>query len=267
MVWVCPSLSRPERLARLALSWERCQPRTPLHIRLWKNDPRKVEYYQRRWPKSWHFYESMHKALSPSMTEFALEYRPEQEAYGFIADDIVLRTPGGLELLHALAEPCYVAYPNDTIQRHKLATHFCVGGELVRKIGWFGWPGVAHSVDVPMTTIGRMTGLLRYAPFVIFDHQHFLKDPKLYDATYREMYREGSNQPDTEVYDADMVAIRDALKPDGELVVTAIGVMRWIHTLAESESDEWAAQDRADAVRLGLPLNSEAESPESRSIH
>jgi hypothetical protein len=233
---------------------------------LWKDDPKKKEYYAYRWPKSWHFYESHIKLLAPSMNEFVQEHRPDAESYGFIADDVVLRTPGGLELLNALADPCYIAYPNDTIQRHVMATHFCVGGELVRLLGWWAHPEVSHSVDVPLTVLGRLTGLLRYAPFVIFDHQHFVTGKAPQDATYGATYEQGANQPGTQMYKGDIAALDAYMAIGGQMHADARKIIAWTVFHSESESEEWAAQDRVDALKLGLPPDSASESPGSKGV-
>jgi len=249
MVWLCPAYSRPKRLAVLAKSWEKCQPRTPLHVRLWSGDPFKEEYKKRRWPKTWSFYESSHQRVGPTLNEFAFEYRPGCETYGFIAEDVVLRTPGGLEHLAALAEPCYISYPNDMIQRWRLATHPCVGGELIRELGWWAHPDVEHGFDVPLMTVGLLCRLTRYTPFVVFDHQHFLRNPELFDEVYGELYTNGSKQPNSLMHMKDLEAIRRYQK-EGEADKDAAKVIGWLHSLAE-DPDEWAAEDRA--AKLILP--------------
>jgi hypothetical protein len=201
-------------------------------VRVWDGDPFREEYAKRRWPKTWNFYHSSHKRVVPTLNEFAFDYRPGQETYGFIADDVVLRTPGGLDLLQALAEPCYISYPNDLLQRWRLATHPCVGGELIRELGWWGHPSVQHGFDMPLMWIGAYCGLLRYAPFVIFDHQHFLKNPSLYDAGYGELYTPGSDEPNTPMHLEDIEALR-VYKENGELENDRLRVLTWIHALAE----------------------------------
>lgn len=256
MPWFCPTLFRPHRLAALAKTWERCQPRTPLHVRVWKDDPYKVQYFAYKWPKTWRLYESPALYVREAMNEFVFEKCPGGDTYGFIADDILLRTPGGLEHLDALAEPCYHAYPNDCMQRAKLATHFSTGGELVRELGWWGYPGVKHSIDIPLMSIAKSLGLLRYAPFVIFQHMHHLMYPELKDKAYEMLYADGAKQPNTDLYKEDELALAEYNKTQYPEDVKRI--FRWLFTLSE-DHEEWEAQDRADALTLPIPPDSGPE--------
>ena len=247
-MWVCPTLGRPERLAELARSWERCQPSTKLAVRLWEGDPRLDEYREMKWPKSWHFYRSEKKYLGPALNEFFAAY-PDEETYGFIADDIVLRSPGGLELLESLAQPFFVVYPNDCLQRHKLCTHFCLGGDLVRELGWLALPMVRHSVDLPWYNIARNTGLLRYEPRVIFQHKHFLVGSAEKDSTYGILYKGNVLAPNSELYEEDMNQLRRWLnaKEGQGLAQSVLKALRLV-TVRSEDWEEWAEQDRADAI-------------------
>lgn len=203
-MWICPTFSRPKRLKELARSWERCQPQSRLFVRLWREDPAYLEYKTMNWPKLWKFYDSDAKGCGEALNEF-YQLHPEEAFYGFIADDIVLRTKGGLEHLQALASPFFIAYPNDTIQRHRLCTHFCIGGDLVREMGWFAYPAFHHGqIDMVWHHLGLLTGLLRYAPQVIFQHKHMLTRLVDYDETYAASYgSRGSTSPDTVLAMAD----------------------------------------------------------------
>lgn len=247
-MWVCPTLGRPERLSELARSWERCQPHTKLAVKLWVGDPRLEDYAKHKWPKGWHFYRSEVKYLGPSLNEFFKTY-PEEKSYGFIADDIVLRTKGGLELLESLAEPFFVVYPNDCLQRNRLCTHFCIGGDLVRELGWFTLPQMMHSVDMPWWNLGRNTGLLRYEPRVVFQHKHFLTGQAERDSTYEVTYKKDRNQPSTELHAQDHAKLEAWCngKHAPCLAKDVLHVMRLV-TVGCEDWDEWDAQDRADSI-------------------
>jgi len=149
------------------------------------------------WPNLWKFYDSDAKTCVEALNEF-FQLVPEEPFYGFIADDIVLRTKGGLDHLQALATPFFVAYPNDTIQRERLCTHFCIGGDLVRLMGWLAYPKLEHGhLDVVWHALAGNSGLLRYAPQVIFQHKHYLTGLAPHDETYAASYSPGARQPDT----------------------------------------------------------------------
>lgn len=198
MPWLCPTLKRPERLAELAVSWVRHSPETELLVRVWKDDPKKDEYFSIEWPETWQLFESDKLGAGETLQEMWL-MRPDAPFYGFIGDDIVLRTPAGLERLEAMAGDWFIAYPNDTLQRHRLCTHFCVGGRLTNVLGWLVPGGIQHGyMDVPLMNIGLNTGLLRYCPDVIFQHKHFLVEYSKFDEVYAEMYDEGGQLRESE---------------------------------------------------------------------
>lgn len=187
-MWFCPTYKRPEGLLELADTWEKYQPGKKLIVRVWEDDPRGPDYAKTEWPESWEFYTSGAENFSPALNEFFQKY-PDEPNYGFIADDIRLTTEGGLEYLESLAEPFFIAYPNDTIQRSRLATHWCIGGDLVRMMGWFSPPFLTHGyTDQVWQLLGQGAGLLRYAPHVVFYHKHFLADRAKYDEGYAKIY-------------------------------------------------------------------------------
>lgn len=243
-MWICPTLGRPERLQELAKSWNRMQPDTKLIVRLWDGDVRLEAYSKLKWPATWHFYTSSKKYLGPTLNEFFEAYK-EEETYGFIADDVVLRTPSGLEHLEAMAAPFYIAYPNDCLQRYRLCTHFCIGGELVRELGWFALPDMLHMVDMPWYNIGRNTGLIRYCAQVIFQHKHFLTGTVEKDDTYSVTYRGNVNRPNSQLYLQDHGNLKKWLEKG--LALDAIKALR-VATVMSEDWDEWEAQDKVDAL-------------------
>lgn len=189
MPWICPTFQRPHRLAELAASWERHEKGKPLWVRVWEKDPFKQEYFNTSWPEGWTLYESSTEWCGEALQEF-WRMMPNEPFYGFIGDDCLLRTPRGLEILEQEAGDWFVAWPNDTIQRWRLSTHFCVGGKLTNTLGWWVPPQFRHHfLDMPIYHLAINTGLGRYCPQVIFEHRHFLtRRPELKDDTYRKVY-------------------------------------------------------------------------------
>lgn len=245
-MWICPTFGRPQRLKELARSWERCQPATRLHVRLWRGDPCYLEYKTLKWPHTWRFYDSDMKGCGEALEEF-FELHPEEPFYGFVADDIVLRTKGGMEHLQALAIPFFIAYPNDTIQRQHHCTHFCIGGDLVREVGFFAHTGFGHGfIDTVWMSVGLSTGLLRYAPHVIFQHKHFFTDPALHDETYRASYADASSkEPDTVMHLADYERYQKYLRDEHEAIVQRI--QRELFVQCE-DWDEWLSPEEKSRI-------------------
>ncbi len=187
MTWFCPTFQRPERLRNLADSWEKCEPTTPLYVRVWENDPRKEDYFSQEWPETWHLYEGKAEWCGEAMNEF-LERYPDETRYGFIGDDIVLRTEGGLGILDKFAGNMGVAFPNDGLQRHELCTHFSCGGRFIRALGFWAHPNFPHHyLDGVIYALADGIKMLRYCPDVRFEHQHpLVQEGVEMDATYEK---------------------------------------------------------------------------------
>lgn len=242
-MWFCPTYKRPERLLELADSWEKYQPGKKLVVRVWEDDPRGPDYAKQPWPESWEFYTSPAENFTPALNEFFKKY-PDEPHYGFIADDVQLTTEGALDYLEALADPFFIAYPNDTIQRDRLPTHYCIGGDLVRMMGWFSPPFLQHGyTDQVWKLLGASSGLLRYAPQVVFYHKHFLVDRAEYDEGYAKIYDKNKLMTsdmvtkDAETFQkyvasaagTDIKMIRGALEKLEDLIMTEAGYEPKLH--------------------------------------
>jgi len=248
MSWVCPTFGRPDRLEELARSWVKCQRQTRLYVRLWTGDPMYLEYKKRKWPKQLVFYDSDAKGCGEALNDF-FQRHPDEPWYGWVADDIVLRTPGGCELLQGLAEPFFIAYPNDCVQRHRIPTHYCIGGDLVREVGWLALPGLEHGfIDNVWGTLGRSSGLLRYEPRVIFQHKHFLTGQADYDEVYAASYAPGAQTPGTEMHERDLARYRDWVD-SGEATSLLKQVLGEVFVACE-DWEAWEQEDKANGPVL-----------------
>jgi hypothetical protein len=211
-MWFCPTFQRPARLRALAESWEVCEPGKGLLVRVWSHDPFKDEYFAMRWPKTWVLYESEEETCVDAVNEFFHSHQGQQN-FGFIGDDVVLRTYRGLEKLEEAAGSKYIAYPNDLIQRNRLCTHFCMGGDIARTLEHIFPPRFKHGYcDVALFNLGINTGILRYQSNVIFDHQHPVVKKAEWDETYElgESYLQAGER-DWKEYSADQLG-KDVIK-------------------------------------------------------
>ena len=185
-MWICPTFQRPDRLKKLAKSWEKHEPGKRLYVRIWDEDPEFDKYLSIKWPRGWRLYVSNAKGAGEALNDFYKRH-PYFPYYGFIGDDIVLKTTKGLLALEKASSHWFVSYPNDTIQRHRLPTHFCVGNRLVRVMGGVVPPMFHHNyMDVGLAGIAEPMHLLRYCPEVIFQHNHYINGKAEIDATYLE---------------------------------------------------------------------------------
>lgn len=179
-MWLLPSRGRPERALRLA---ETRPGDKPVTLWLSQDDPQLANYLREKWPWEVH--------VGPAGLRLAqilrLFYRenPHLPYYGFLGDDVVPNRPDwGSPLVEAAGE-WYFAYPDDGHWGEKLSPHFCVGGELVREVGWLVVPHVLHSyMDTAWWLVAKMLGVARYTPEVLFEHVHPLVNKAEVDDTY-----------------------------------------------------------------------------------
>lgn len=171
-MWLLPSLGRPEgawEVAKLAQD-------VPIVLRLHREDPRLEEYLEKDWPEGWKIVVGRIAKLATCL-RLAFEEYPEEQFYGFLADDVRPSPENWAELLETAAGSDYVAYPDDGLHGSSLCTHPCIGGDLVRSVGWWVLPGVEHSFfDTAWMALGSATGRLRYVEQVKYDHRHPLRD-------------------------------------------------------------------------------------------
>lgn len=224
------------------MSWDEKEPHSELYVRIWKDDPRRDDYFNIEWPDSWALYETDTKGAAETMNH-AFDWQPNEPCYGFIGDDIVLRTKNGLKKLEQEAWRWFVAYPNDTLQRHRLMTHFCMGGELARFLGYIVPRQFKHHyMDVVVQNIVMNAGMLRYVPQVIFQHKHFLINAAERDDTYKVVYGESGTEP----VDPEYRKAQALLQAFGEKELPrVVGRLRQKMMQLFERPDLWEAEDVA----------------------
>ena len=180
-MWLLPSRGRPEKARRLA----EMAPDAPIVLWLTEDDSKRAEYLRSDWPQAWEVFEGPATLrLAQILREF---YRARRDLpyYGFIGDDVEPHPEDWYSQLSDAADDWYFAHPRDAYWGDKLAPHFCVGGELVRTVGWFALAKLAHSfIDTAWWALSTELGLRRYCEDVFFDHRHPLLKAAPMDATY-----------------------------------------------------------------------------------
>lgn len=112
---------------------------------------------------------------------------PEEPYYAIMGDDIVPMTNNWDQILKAAAGRFRIAYPDDGIQHHRLATHPFIGGDLVRSQGFVEEPSMGDwYADNCRMEIGRALHLLKYVEEVKFDHMHYINGKAPLDETYQK---------------------------------------------------------------------------------
>lgn len=182
-MWILTSLSRPRELQRMAASY-RWTDETVV-LALYEKDPMLGEYMMGAWPKSWQTAVVAMPGNGPTYNAL-LEMKPKEPFYGFLADDILLDTPGMLKELEREAGQWNIAYSNEGHQCERLATMPCIGGDLVREVGYLAPPHIVHwAIDDVWTAIGRKLDRLRYRADLRYTHLNPIWGTAPDDKTYR----------------------------------------------------------------------------------
>jgi hypothetical protein len=167
-MWLLPSLGRPEKAFQVAQQ----NPHVKITLRLHKGDRKLKTYLRKDWPKKWKVIVGPRLTLAETMN-WAFQKFPRERQYGFLADDTLPSPKDWHQRLASAAGSRYIAYPDDGIHGEKLCTHHCIGGDLMREVGFWALPGLKHNCfDTTWFIIGQKRGLLKYLPEVKFNHHH-----------------------------------------------------------------------------------------------
>jgi hypothetical protein len=186
-MWLCPSFRRVSNLLRLQAAWRETEAGQHLVVRLHETDPDLDAYLSHDWPEEWTVLVGP-EVKAAGACQWAFELYPDEEFYGFIGDDVVPRTPKWDKILSEIAGSSRISYPNDGVWNGQLCTHPCIGGDLLRKVGFWAWPKLEHNfMDTVWMLIGLMSDRLTYCPDVYFEHMH----PIVHKAEVDDVYRRG----------------------------------------------------------------------------
>ena len=172
-------------MARLIAACAETAPDLDLVVRLHDGDPFMEEYDALPWPCHWRIVKGPHQKC-PGALQHMFRMFPHEKYYGFVADDVVPGPKGWNLALQVKAGTWNIAYPDDGQHGERLCTHFCIGGKLVRNVGFLGAPFLDHNfMDNVWYAIGHGLGLLQYCPEVKFTHLHPLFGTAETDDVYK----------------------------------------------------------------------------------
>lgn len=187
-MWIFSSLGRPDRIRDTVASYG-WGGESMVLLTLWSGDKRLPEYLAQQWPENWRTEIVDMLGNGPTYNEILRRY-PSESCYGFLADDVLLDVPGMLRMLEEAAGSWNVAYANDQHHEDRICTMPCIGGELVRAVGYLAPPQIIHmAIDCAWHEIGRRLGVLRFFRDLTYTHLHPLFGTAKWDATYAQAQR------------------------------------------------------------------------------
>lgn len=183
-MWILTSLGRPERIRAVAetYAWGR---ESRVMLTLYEHDKRLPDYLAQRWPSNWSIEIVPMLGNGPTYNEMLRRY-PDEPQYGFLADDALLDIQGMLRMLEDAAGEWFVAYSNDKHHGDKIPTMPCLGGELVRAVGYLSPPNLIHwAIDCAWGEIGKRLNALRYFDLLTYTHLNPIWGTAPDDRTYQ----------------------------------------------------------------------------------
>lgn len=186
-MWLLASRGRPASIQRFIDAWYKTHASTPVYLRLDLCDPTIEEYKKLKYPKEFIVVIDSRARLGAAMTEILRVY-PNEPWYGLLADDLnPISEFWDTQLIEA-AGSNYISQANDLSPKPKNYCHPCIGGNLVRKAGFFGFPLTTHYCleVVWKDLVKRDSRFGRYLPNVVVENLHPDFNKSTFDVTYQE---------------------------------------------------------------------------------
>jgi hypothetical protein len=182
-MWILSSLSRADRIRNLVDSYA-WGGESQVVLALYEKDPHLHEYLSQKWPFGWITEIVPMLGNGPTYNEIMRRY-PDEPCYGFLADDTLLDVPKMLASLEREAGGWNVAYANDQHHGADIPTMPCLGGDLVRAVGYLSPADMTHwGIDVIWGELGKRLDVLRYRPDLTYTHRNPVWGTAPDDRTY-----------------------------------------------------------------------------------
>lgn len=189
MVWIIPTLSRPEQCAAVVAQAARLD-KTAKGIVVVNGGTHAKEYVDlvgNHLPDGWEMRILPENIGALGALNYAFEEFPSEPFYGFIGDDEFVYSPDWSLRLAKAAGPWGISNANDGWQSHKrIHSYVCIGGELARSVGFLALKECWHwaGFDCMWEALDRELGLKRFVSDIKTEHRHFLVHKVAKDACY-----------------------------------------------------------------------------------
>ncbi len=189
-MWLLPTRGRPELAQQCLYACMRTRMSAFGIVAACETEP--GQYDNLRLPRNWALMKS-DLDLQP-VKNMILELFPNEKVYGLVCDDLVPHTKYWDVLMEEAAgrwnlidcNDQWIVDPKTPYDRKlSLCGAFCWGGELVRTVGWWGFPDVrqAGNDDAWVELCIKNLNLRRHLDYVIIEHQNWRTEKRPKDDT------------------------------------------------------------------------------------
>ena len=183
-MWVFATRSRFSNCVRFLESWIKTSASSPVYVRMDEDDPELDRLLKLPWPLEFELVVGPQARIGQAMNEMFGKY-PNEPWYGIMADDQIPKTDRWDQRLIEAAIPDQISYADDVYEKRTRICHPCVGGDLVRTVGFFSVPTVRHfGTDTFWEQLHHSCGKNGRLPDVVVEHAHVNFNQAPNDATY-----------------------------------------------------------------------------------
>lgn len=120
--------------------------------------------------------------LVGKLNKTALAMAELYRVVAWFGDDCVPVTPGFdklmLDMLDDQLGGTGWVYADDK-RRHDVPEHWMCSSDIIKELGWFACPEMNHYlIDNVIAELGKRSGLIRYCPQAVVEHQHYSVAPQ-----------------------------------------------------------------------------------------
>lgn len=188
---ILPTIYRPDSLRRFVTAYEATGGTIPVWVVF--NEDNAFQYADVKTPAHWKRCKVSRVSQLGDIFTAMFRSFPDEPYYGMVADDVVPETQGWDVILRDSCQHDKIAWGWDGIQNEKLPVHPFIGGDLVRRLGYWSAPGIKHwYVDNAWKDIADKLNCGVYLPEVRMKHVHYANGLAQVDRAY-------NNQPSQSV--------------------------------------------------------------------
>lgn len=201
MIIIVPSRGRPKRAATLVNSIRQtAEGPVQVVVAVDPDDPELASY--RSYIRDLHVLEER-LGYTATLNLVASQVWDWDDILGAFGDDVVFRTKGWDRIVAETLETPGIAYGDDRIHGKNHPSAVFMSSAIARVLGWLALPATSHQwADDGWKRLGETTGLLRYMPDVIVEHEHPAVGKAEWDDTYASVFDEARAKADYEGFTA-----------------------------------------------------------------